>query len=552
MAQDILTSFNTRATQQSEKASPEQVENSAGGFVFQITDEERLRRFLILGTDAGTYYSAAKDLTRDNAGVVLKMAHDDPETLIRVIKDVSLRGAAPKQNATIFALAIACSFGSDDSKKAALAAIPVVCRTGTHLFLFARYVEQFRGWGRGLRRAVASWYTSKEAKDVAFQAVKYRQREGWSHRDLLRLSHPDTNDPALKSTFEWITKQSITLDAPLLISAFTEANREDTSLARIAYLVSEYGLTWEMLPDRALASVDVWCSLLNRGMGITALIRQLPRLTRLGLLPQMGGWTNDVASMLVDPNRLKKGRVHPMNLLIALKTYWSGHSERGSSIWDPNPKIIDALDSAFYAAFGAVEPAGKRTLLAIDVSGSMGWSPFSGLSITARDASAALSLVTMATEPETGVIGFTGGGNYGRSIYGRSIYSKNRSGISNDAVSVLPISPRQRLDDVVRTISDLPFGPTDCGLPMLWAKEQKLAVDTFVIYTDNETWAGPVHPHQALRQYREWSGINAKLVVAGMTATDFSIADPKDPGMMDVVGFDPSVPQLITEFSRGL
>jgi 60 kDa SS-A/Ro ribonucleoprotein len=73
-----------------------------------------------------------------------------------------------------------------------------------------------------------------------------------------------------------------------------------------------------------------------------------------------------------------------------------------------------------------------------------------------------------------------------------------------------------------------------------------------VIYTDNETWVGHTHPHQALRAYREKSGIPARLIVVGMTATECSIADPSDPGMLDVAGFDSAVPSLITDFSRGL
>jgi 60 kDa SS-A/Ro ribonucleoprotein len=78
-----------------------------------------------------------------------------------------------------------------------------------------------------------------------------------------------------------------------------------------------------------------------------------------------------------------------------------------------------------------------------------------------------------------------------------------------------------------------------------------LAFDTFVVYTDNETWAGSVHPHQALRRYRQRSGIPARLVVVGMTANDVSVADPADPGMLDVAGFDAAVPGMVADFSRG-
>jgi 60 kDa SS-A/Ro ribonucleoprotein len=115
----------------------------------------------------------------------------------------------------------------------------------------------------------------------------------------------------------------------------------------------------------------------------------------------------------------------------------------------------------------------------------------------------------------------------------------------------LALSPRQRLDDAVEAVSSLPFGGTDCALPMLYAQAHEREVDTFVIYTDSETWAGDVHPAQALRDYRAASGIDAALVVVGMVSNGFSIADPADPGMLDVVGFDTATPQLISDFARG-
>jgi 60 kDa SS-A/Ro ribonucleoprotein len=147
--------------------------------------------------------------------------------------------------------------------------------------------------------------------------------------------------------------------------------------------------------------------------------------------------------------------------------------------------------------------------------------------LTPRDASAALALVTAATEGRYEIVGFM------------------------DRLAPLAISPRQRLDDAVRTVSGLPFGGTDCALPMLFARARKREIDTFVIYTDSETWAGDVHPTQALADYRHASGIDARLVVVGMVSNGFSIADPADPGMLDVVGFDTATPQLVSDFARG-
>jgi 60 kDa SS-A/Ro ribonucleoprotein len=113
----------------------------------------------------------------------------------------------------------------------------------------------------------------------------------------------------------------------------------------------------------------------------------------------------------------------------------------------------------------------------------------------------------------------------------------------------LGISPRERLDDVVRKTNGLPFGPTDCAQPMLYATERKLKVDVFVVYTDSETWFGQIHPVQALQHYRQQMGIPAKLIVQAFVANRFSIADPDDAGMLDVIGFDTAVPTLIRDFA---
>lgn len=91
------------------------------------------------------------------------------------------------------------------------------------------------------------------------------------------------------------------------------------------------------------------------------------------------------------------------------------------------------------------------------------------------------------------------------------------------------------------------MGGTDFALPMIWAMENKVKADVFVVYTDNETWYGKIHPVQ---QYRNKTGIPAKLIVAGMIANSFSIADPDDNGMLDVIGFDTATPALMEDFVR--
>lgn len=522
---DPLALISTRQTPQSQPASPRQVPDSAGGYTFTVDGNARLHRFLTLGTDGGTYYATEREITKQNADVVLGAARADATALTAQAVAVSQAGRAPRNNPALFALAAAASLGDEAGRRAALDALPLVARTGTHLFLFGRYVQQFRGWGRGLRRAVGDWYAARDVSALAYQVLKYRQREGWTHRDMLRLAHPE-GEGAHRALFDWICGREADLAELPLVEAFVKAQAASKPAEWVALIQDNPSLSWEMLPDAALNSPLVWIALLNNGMPQTALMRQLPRLTRLGVVGPAAAGTPMVAAQLASPEHLRKARVHPVNVLVALRTYASGHGARGQDTWQPVPAITDALDAAFYAAFGAVEPAGKRTMLALDVSGSM-TSPVSGLPLSCREASAALALVTAATEPQAFVTGFTTG------------------------LAPLDISPRQRLDDAIRKISGLPFGGTDCAQPMLWAAQAGAEIDTFCVLTDNETWAGYTHPHQALEAYRQKTGIPARLSVVGMTSTDFTIADPEDPGMLDIAGFDSAAPALLASFARG-
>jgi len=111
------------------------------------------------------------------------------------------------------------------------------------------------------------------------------------------------------------------------------------------------------------------------------------------------------------------------------------------------------------------------------------------------------------------------------------------------------VSKKDRLDTAMNRLPRN-YGGTDCALPMIHALNNGMEVDVFCIYTDSETWAGKIHPFKALQEYRKQTGIPAKLVVIGMTSTGFSIADPHDPGMLDVVGFDTQTPAAIAEFAK--
>lgn len=523
-----------------------QVRNSAGGYAWGVDDWTRLRRFLVLGAEGGSYYASQPKLALENARAVERCLQADSLRTVRTIVDISEAGRAPKADPALFALAMATTDrATPEGRKAALDALPKVARTGTHLFHFAQYVDGMRGWGRGLRRAVGAWY-DRPASELAYQAVKYQSRDGWSHRDLLRLAHPKADpESSLQELYRWMVKGWDSVpEAPSadlrLVWAWERAKRAG-SLDEIVRLIREYRLPREAVPTEWLTQARTWEALLEE-MPVAAMIRNLATMTRVGLLAPGAQATAEVVRRLQDRDRLRKARVHPIQVLAALKTYAQGRGERGKGAWTPVRAVVDALDDAFYGSFGNVPATAKSWLLALDVSGSMDCGSVAGIpGLTPRVASAAMAMITAAVESRHVTVGFTAGaGGLGGQWGGES------------ALTPIAISPRQRLDDICKTVAALPMGGTDCALPMVWALKQRLPVDVFVVYTDSETWAGKIHPAQALRQYREQMGIPARLIVVGMVSNGFSIADPNDAGMLDVVGFDTATPQLMSDFAQEL
>ena len=557
MAHKYLTeAVSPTVTPQSE-AIPDtaQVPNSAGGFAWAVDNFTRLERFLILGCEGGSYYASERKLTKENAKAVESCIAQDGLRTVKTIVEISKGGRAPKNDPALFALALCAAKGDPKTREAALAALPAVARIGTHLFHFAEYVQTFRGWGRGLRQAVADWYIEKPVDKLAYQLVKYQSRDQWSHRDLLRLSHAKPKNADQNQAFKWAVKGEATIfvargeKAPLdIIFAFEQAKAQDVNTAvgllRVCHLIEQHGLTREMVPTEALAKAEVWEALLQK-MPMTAMIRNLATMTRVGLLAPNSEGTRHVLKALADIEAVQKSRVHPIQVLTALMTYKAGRGQRGSNTWTPVQPVVTALDEAFYLAFQNVPKTGLRWYLGLDVSGSMNSGEVAGvLGLTPRMAAAAMAMVTMRSEASHFVAGFTEGS-------GRSQWSGRFGGRYGAGISELKLTPKMLLDDVAAYTNELPFGGTDCALPMIDALERKMPVDVFVIYTDSETWAWDIHPTQALAQYRQKMGVAAKLIVVGMVANDFTIADPNDAGMLDVVGFDSAAPAVISNFASG-
>lgn len=164
-----------RVTPQTERTQGKnEVKNHAGGYVFEVSDETRLERLLILGSAGNTYYVDANTQAKEALAFLTKMIEQDEATVIRVVRDVSVQGRALRQDTTLFALAALLCYAKD--KAAVRAIFNDVVRIPTHLFTVCQYIDDIGGWGTAKTKAVAGWFTGKTSDELAYAAVKYRSR----------------------------------------------------------------------------------------------------------------------------------------------------------------------------------------------------------------------------------------------------------------------------------------------------------------------------------------------------------------------------------------
>ena len=458
----------------------------------------------------------------------------DPERTFQIILDTTLR--APKNDPSLFALATMMANKDDEVRRIAMADrrdFAKIVRTGTHLFMFVSFMDALRGWGTGMMRTVSNWYLGKRITGLQYQVAKYRNRYGWTHLDIVRQAHPFRFAPALRAKyplhdllFGWITQGKSSPEQLPIIDAFERIQKgsDDMSQDRILALIKEHEMTWEMLPTTVLKDPDVWHALLPHTPP-HAILRNLGRMTAIGTLGQFKESNQIVRSKILNEETLADPRVHPIHILTALLQYRRGAGERGSLKWTPAQDILDTLDEAFDLSFDHAPQSGKRFYVGVDVSGSMDWDNLLGIpKFTPRIAAACLALAIARREPQVYVAGF-----------------------SHEMVR-MDITSRMTAWAVADLTSRIRMGGTDCSLPMLDAARKKIPVDCFVVITDDETWAGEIHAMEALRRYRQQMGINAKLIVIGLTATSFTIADPQDPLCLDIAGFDSNIPSVMNLF----
>ncbi|KAL2097985.1 hypothetical protein ACEWY4_007192 [Coilia grayii] len=530
-------------TTECQPGAGESLQNSVDGHRVDAANICRLRRFLCFGSEGNTFSTKEPSLGMESALTLIQLLENGKGCdVVEEIRRFGQDGRAVRSNPALFALAVCTQHSDARTKQAAFRALKDLCHVPSHLFSFIQYKKELKDgmkggmWGRGLRKAVADWYNSQDPIALAQAVTKCKHRAGWSHQDLLRLSHMKPANEAIALINKYITKgwkevqvayadkeNSESVVKVLTYLEAVEKAKHSMDEVEVIHLIEEHRLEREQILTNHLKSKEVWRALL-KDMPLAVLFRHLGKMTVDKLLAPGSADVTVVCERIQDEAALKKSNLHPFNILLATENYKRGHGNRSKLKWEPDGQILQALDFAFNQCFKNVKPTGKRFVIGVDVSASLS-STALGSSVSAAMAAAVMSMVITRTETDAQLLVFSEGN-----------------------VTPVHLTAEMNVMQVTTELVKIPDGSTDCALPILWALESEAPVDVFLIFTNNETWFGKANPAEALKMYRQKMGISSKLVVCGMTTTGLSVADPDDWGMLDLCGFDSRAVDVIQNF----
>uniref|UniRef100_A0A915PIU3 TROVE domain-containing protein n=1 Tax=Setaria digitata TaxID=48799 RepID=A0A915PIU3_9BILA len=203
-----------------------------------MSDEEFIRRFLILGNLQGIYFARQNEFTCTLVPDLCRIIQAGKGLMIlKQILEISRSNHIQKKEPLLIALALCARYKVRDTQskrklpwdtieeqekllpdavcrdirpvmentyqqclqKVALFSVHKVCVTPIDLFMFINYCKVIskesglkkdsNGWGRALRATVIKWYYNQTPASLVVMVTKYRHRVNYSHRDLFCLSH---------------------------------------------------------------------------------------------------------------------------------------------------------------------------------------------------------------------------------------------------------------------------------------------------------------------------------------------------------------------------
>ncbi len=455
------------------------------------------QRFLLTGCDSGVYRADRFLPAPERAQTFVRaLEAAGPETFQEL---TSFSNARPETR--LFALALAASprFASPDTVSLALAALPSVAAKARDLVSFAAYAASLRGWGRGLRSAVADWYCVQNANELVAQILWRPAKYISQHRALLRRAHPKSRDAAQNALFQWIANGGRPghLASPgslRLVDGFARIAGAETEREAVQ-CIEDYRLQPSQVPKRWKSSPRIWEALFDH-MTYRQLLRHLPVMTSSGLLGRGSEYTALAVARLADRRRVRTASIQPLRAIQAMRLYRTATAR-------PVESIFDALDETFHLSLANVAAIGKRVLVAVDATGSMQATPTWGM----PEVPAALSAAAL---------GLSFAHACGRHCVPVAFHRQARPLQRFDTKSVLT----DALNEVRATPSR-----SDAVSVIRYAVENRIPADAFVVLTDRIESTSLA---EAFDRYREKTNAEAKLVLVTLAGGESGVVADTD------------------------
>ena len=518
----ILNKFNKRRNPYAHAHG----DNPEGFPSFQRSDEEAYLQLLLTNTLTGTFYATEKQLFDEALALHSQMVSTNPEFVARAL--VYARNEGLMRLQPIVGLA----YLSKADKGLFRKIFSQVIRTPGDL---ADFVEIVRGgvvsggMGRMIKTTINEWLNGLSE----YHAIKYATGgQGYSLRDILRITHPKPLTEKQDAIFMWLTDRDKWATADELqphtaqIGAFEQLKRLDMGAEDVQtsarQIIAEGRLPYEVVTGVIKPDVETWAELM-RQMPYFALLRHLNTLQRAGVL-QNKAHAEYVAKRLSDATALKRAKVLPFRLYTAHQMFQVS--------FPPEALVAEALLEAMDKAFANMPDLGGTVCIAPDVSGSMS-GRINGRSMTRY-------------------IDIAG-------IFSGALLKKSRNALvlpfENRIVDV-KLSRRDSLMTTADKLARIGGGGTAVSAPISHLLSKRIAVDTFIGITDNIEWATDGRGNRGFlptwRTYKEKVAPQAKAFLITIAPYRHGVAPQDEPDVHYIYGWNDTVLKFITLTLEGV
>ncbi|XP_015112539.1 60 kDa SS-A/Ro ribonucleoprotein [Diachasma alloeum] len=539
------------------------------------TPQSRFTRYLYVGKEYPVYHSGSWSNPANFSLDKLPSLEDlssSPETALLPldrIKSTFASGVIHQPETLIFALAASArQHKSESLRRAAYEYLSQHCKSPEHFLLFVSFASKLsrqqslprHGYGHGWRTAVNEWYLSQSPKSLAECVTRCKSRYGWSHKDIIKLSHPVTKKcPAdLQAVIKYIVfglekaklefENESRAQEVLELMERVEDFRQCQDPVRAAGLIRTHHYTLDHVHPDLMKSPDVWEALVET-MDLPSVVHNLQRIQNAGLLGGGSQVSEKIITALMSKEQVLKSKISPSVLLLAAKTYENPdgvpmpvkrrvgrkNKLKHKRIPRPDGRIIDAMYLALNVSFSNVEATGLKYLITVSTGG---WRKTQGGQVDlveangpwVVEAACILALGLLRAEEKVTVSTFTG-----------------TEGLNARPVH---IDKNATFQETVERMRARSTGPPNIGKPMLWAAHHRRKFDVFINVVDKMRekydFTG-----RAMDLYKKKMNLpNTRLVnwVVGSTSTYMEGRNVSD--VLTVCGFDVHVPRIIEAFAR--